>query len=285
LGRWWLFVKEGFLLLRRNRTAWFIVQCMMIIAVGVTGILTEVALHIDAIESKVIQGFTLEVFLDVPADKAVIAEIESRISGLPDVEKISFVSPEEAARRFSKSAGVDLQGTLEENPLPPSFQVSCNLSCTAETLDSLAAEIAVWQGVDEVVYPRDLIHLLAVLRNKINTTGLAIAIGIACLALALTTVLLRLSIHSERDKIQVMSLLGASQAIIRIPFLLAGIILGAVGGIIAALLVAAISYMAQSYFQLDIDQGWISYVLMIAGGMIWGFLASAVAVFWGIRSA
>jgi cell division transport system permease protein len=285
LGRWWLFVKEGFLLLRRNRTAWFIVQCMMVIAVGATGIITEVALHIDAIEAKVIQGFTLEVFLNVPADKGLSRDIETRLAELPDVEKVRFVSPDEAAQRFSKSMGVDLRGTLEVNPFPPSFQVSCNPACPAENLDSLATKIATWEGVDEVVYPRDLIHLLTALRNKINTTGLAIAIGIACLAFALTTVLLRLSIHSERDKIQVMSLLGASQAMVRIPFLLAGIILGAVGGVIAALLVAAVSYMAQSYFQIDIDQGLINYILMIAGGMVWGLMASAVAVLWGIRSA
>jgi cell division transport system permease protein len=277
-------VKEGFLLLRRNRTAWFIVQCMMIVAVGVTGLLAEIAVHIDAIETKVIQGFTLEVFLDVSADKTAIGEMESRLSDLSDIEKVSYVSPGQAAERFSKSMGVDLQGTLEENPLPPSFQVACKPDCSAESLDSLAAGIAGWQGVDEVVYPRDLIHLLILMRKKINSSGLVMAIGIACLAFALTAVLLRLSIHSERDKIQVMSLLGASQAMIRIPFLLAGIILGAVGGIIAAVAVFAISYGAQSYFQLDIDQGWVGYVLMVVGGMVWGFLASTVAVIWGIRS-
>jgi len=257
---------------------------MMIVAVGVTGLLAEIVLHVDAIEAKVAQGFNLELFLDVTADSAVINRIAAQLPTVRNVTDVDFVSREEAARRFSESIGIDLPGTPEENPLPASFKVSLDPACTAYSVDSIAAVLASWRGTDEVVYPRELIHLLGSVQQKINSTGLAIAIAIACAAFALTTVFLRLSIHSERDKIQVMSLLGASRTMIRIPFLLAGVILGGVGGAIATLGVASVASLAQYFFQITIDQGWTSYVLMVVGAMLWGLLASMVAVIWGTRS-
>jgi cell division transport system permease protein len=111
-----------------------------------------------------------------------------------------------------------------------------------------------------------------------------VAAGCALLTFILTAVVLRLSIHSEQDKIQVMSLLGASRGMIRGPFILAGVILGAVGGIIAALVLAGITYGVRYYFQIEVMQGWISYAVMLMGGMTWGWLASYTAVVWGIRS-
>lgn len=284
MGRWWLYVKESVNLLRRNRTAWFISQCMMIVAVGVTGLLAEIVLHVDAIEAKVAQGFSLELFLDVTADSSAINRIAAQLPTIRNVTDVDFVSREQAARRFSESIGIALPGTPEENPLPASFQVTLDPTCSAYTVDSIAAALASWRGTDEVVYPRELFHLVEAVQRKVNSTGLAIAIAISCAAFVLTTVLLRLSIHSERDKIQVMSLLGASRAMIRIPFLLAGVILGGVGGAIAALAVALLSSLAQYFFQIAADQGWISCALMVVGGMLWGYLASIVAVIWGTRS-
>ena len=277
-------MKEGFFLLRRNRTAWFITQCMMIAAVGVTGVLVEIAIHIDAIESKVVQGFSLEAFLDVTADSATVEEIGNRLSSISQVENIRYVSREEAADKFRESMGVDLLGTLSENPLPPSFRLSFLPTCAIETIDSLAGVISGFPSIEEVVYPKELIHLLGMVRARVNSTGLAIAVAISVLAFVLTTVMLRLSIQSEKDKVQVMALLGASRTMIWIPFLLAGVILGVVGGIIAAVVVVGITALAQYYFQINLYQGGASYLLMVLGGMVWGFLASGTAVVWGIRS-
>jgi cell division transport system permease protein len=257
---------------------------MMILAVGMTGLLAQLAVHLDAIESRVVEGYTLEAFLDIAADSLTVENTQTRLSELPYVEHVDFISKDEAAERFRKTMGVDLLGTLNENPLPASFRVSCNPSVSADALDSLAVVISSWSGCDEVVYPRKLIHLLGSIRNRVNSTGVAVVVGFALLTFALTAVIFRLSIHSETDKIKVMELLGASRAIVRVPFLLAGMILGAVGGIIAALALAALDAIVQSYFQFDVSQGWTSHLVMVIGGLAWGLLSAAVAVVWGVRS-
>ena len=284
MGRWWLYIKEGFFLLRRNRTAWFIAQCMMIAAVGITGILVEAAIHLEAIEAKIIRGFEVEVFLDITADSRTVQDIGHRLGNLSQVKSVQYVSQEEATNRFREMLGVDLLGTMGQNPLPASYRMSFNPSCSAETLDSLVRVMESWSGCDEVVYPKELIFLLSSLRRKVNSTGVGVAAGCALLTFILTAVVLRLSIHSEQDKIQVMSLLGASRAMIRAPFVLAGVILGAVGGIIAAVVLAGITVGVRYYFQIEVMQGWMSYVVMLMGGMVWGLLASYTAVIWGIRS-
>jgi cell division transport system permease protein len=284
LGRWWLFFKEGFLILHRNRTPWFVAQVMMILAVGATGLLIGTASHLDALEAKVISGFPMEAFLDITSDSTAVEAFSQRLSELPQIDHIQFVSREEAAQRFQEALGVDLRGTLDENPLPPSLKISIGSNCSAETLDSLAVTITTFEYCDEVVYPKELIQSLSAIRLKVRSNGLLVVIAIALIAFALTAFVIRQSLRFDHDKIHVMSLLGASRAMIRVPFVLAGLTLGAVGGIIASAAVSAIMIGAGYYFQLDVNQGWIGGLLMILGGIAWGILASLVAILWGTRS-
>jgi cell division transport system permease protein len=257
---------------------------MMVIAVGVAGILIEAVIHLEAIEDRIVPGFEVEVFLDAVADSSVVQGIGHRLSNLSQVRSVEFISQEEALNRFRETMGVNLSGTMGQNPLPSSFRVSFSPTCSAETIDSLARVVQSWSGCDEVVYPKQLIYLISSLRRKVNSTGVGVAAGCALLAFILTAVVFRLSIHSEREKIQVMFLLGASRAMIRGPFLLAGVMLGAVGGIIAALVLVGIALGVRHFFQVDLVQNWMGGAVMVAGGMVWGFLASYAAVVWGIRS-
>lgn len=256
----------------------------MILAVGATGSLIGVASHLDALEAKVISGFPLEAFLNVTSDSLAVEIFSQRLSELPQVDHIQFVSREEAARRFQESLGVDLRGTLDENPLPPSFKISIKPVCSAETLDSLAATIAAFEHCDEVIYPKELIRSLNAIQIKARSNGLLVVVGIALVAFILTAFVIRQSLRFDHDKIHVMSLLGASRGMIRVPFVLAGLTLGAVGGIIAAAAVSVIMIGVGYYFQLDVHQGWLTGLLMILGGIAWGIFASLVAVLWGTRS-
>ena len=256
----------------------------MILAVGATGLLIGAASHLDALEAKVISSFPLEAFLDITSDSGAVEAFSQRLSELPQIYHYQYVSCEEAARRFQESLGVDLRGTLDENPLPPSFQISVKPVCSAESLDSLAATIANFENCDEVVYPRELIQSLSAIRLKTKSNGLLVVIGIALITFALTAFVIRQSLRFDQDKIHVMSLLGASRGMIRVPFVLAGLILGAVGGIIASVVVSIIMIGVGYYFQLDVNQGWIDGLLMIMGGVAWGILASFTAIIWGTRS-
>lgn len=256
----------------------------MILAVGATGLLIGATSHLDALEAKVISGFPLEVFLDVTSDSGAVKAFSQRLSNLSQIDHYQYVSREEAVRRFQESLGVDLRGTLDENPLPPSFQISVKPVCSAESLDSLAATLAIFENCDEVVYPRELIQSLSAIRFKTKSNGLLVVIGIALVAFALTAFVIRQSLRFDQDKIHVMSLLGASRGMIRVPFVLAGLILGAVGGITASVVVSAIMIGVGYFFQLDVNQGWLGGLLMIMGGVAWGILASFTAIIWGTRS-
>ena len=110
--------------MRRNRTAWFIAQCMMIAAVGITGILVEAAIHLEAIEAKIIRGFDVEVFLDITADAKTVQDIGRRLENMSQVKSVQYVSQEEAASRFGETLGIDLLGTMGQNPLPASYRMS-----------------------------------------------------------------------------------------------------------------------------------------------------------------
>lgn len=256
----------------------------MVLAVGATGLLIGIVSHLNALEAKVISGFPLEAFLDVTSGSTAVEVFSQQLSELPQIEHIQFVSREEAARRFQEALGVDLRGTLDENPLPPSFKMSIKPMCSVLTLDSLAVTIAAFEHCDEVVYPEELIQLLNVIKIKARSNGLLVVIGIALIAFILTAFVIRQSLRFDHDKIHVMSLLGASRAMIRVPFVLAGLTLGAVGGIIAAAAVYVIMIGVGYYFQLNVEPGWISGLLMILGGITWGIVASLVAVLWGTRS-
>ena len=153
-----------------------------------------------------------------------------------------LVSREEAMARFRTWFAnlSEVVGQLDENPFPPSFEVDVEprLAQSRAFHQSIAA-LRAMAGVDQVQYDWEWIARLRRVVNVINIAGL-VAGGILAIAAAFTIAnVIRLTMMLYREEIEIMRLVGATERIIRGPFLIEGFLQGTFGGVLAIVLLFA----------------------------------------------
>ncbi len=184
----------------------------------------------------------VSVFLDTDADAKAFAEVGTKLKSHVNVRSIEPLPKQPALKALEENLGLEnVAATLGENPLPDAFIVNANTTDLAQ-LSALRDEIGGWADVDQVIWDAEWVKKLQAILKAAETavTLLAALLGFGLLAITFNTV--RLQVLTQKTEIEVASLIGATRAFIRRPFLyfgaLQGLLAGATGLAIVALAAA-----------------------------------------------
>ena len=231
----------------------------------------------------------VEVFLDDAATPEVATRLGDRLRSIAGVDSVQYVSHEEAAEAFREAFGEEADLFDDAQFLPASFRVRLTAAAAGpDSLTAFAEHVGTWTAVDEVAYDRASVE--AVERNLavFQSVGLAVALLVVVAALLLVGNTVRLSIYARRMLIRTMKLVGATNAFIRRPFLIEGVIQGIVAGLLSGLVLWGL-YGFFLHYVRSIDGGgeavgWpggtplLSVLVLVLLGLVLGLLASGVAV-------
>ena len=175
-------------------------------------------------------------FLALDASRGDIAQIETRLKKNPHVLQYRFVPRDQALQELRHSSGLsDVIDSLPQNPLPDAYIVTANDN-TPAALDALRDEISQWPRVAHVqldaTWARRLDAALRFGRLVVAIIGTLLALALV----AVTFNTIRLQVLTQRDEVEVVKLIGATDAFIRRPFLYYGALQGAAGGAVAWLI-------------------------------------------------
>ena len=150
------------------------------------------------------------------------------------VEKIDIILPDKALADFSAHSGfADAIAELDNNPLPPTLviQPSAQFS-TPEASEKLLAEYKKLPNVEKAQLDLDWVRKLYALLQLAEkaASALGFALGLAVLLIVGNTI--RLSVQNRREEIEVVKLVGATDAFIRRPFLYTGFWYGLFAGLL-----------------------------------------------------
>ncbi|MBL8398509.1 MAG: ABC transporter permease [Candidatus Accumulibacter sp.] len=178
----------------------------------------------------------ISLYLALDAGQREIAEIETRLREA-GAGRWRFVSRAEALKHLQASEGMaEIIASLPSNPLPDAFVVTPGDSRPA-VLESLAASFAGWPKVAHVQLDSAWVQRFdALLRLGKRLVGL-LAVLFAGALVTITFTTIRLQILAQAAEIEVAKLVGATDAWIQRPLLHFGVLQGALGGLVAALLV------------------------------------------------
>jgi cell division transport system permease protein len=212
-------------------------------SLGVFGLFFSIARAggtlVDSLASKVQVVVYLSPDLQGAAQSALIASIKAQ----PVVKSVETRTSAEALTRF-KELFPDLAALPEEigeAPFPPSIEISLRPELARTVI--VANLIESWrkiEGVDDVHYDAILVNRLSAFVGLAR--GLAVVLGLVLAVASGFTIanVIRLSVYSREDEIEIMRLVGASKGFIRGPFLVEGSLSGALGGLLASGLLAMI---------------------------------------------
>jgi cell division transport system permease protein len=230
------------------------------------------------------------VFLREEPSTAGLAEITRRVEALDGVQRVRYIGKAEALRSLRQSLGA--QGSvvdqLPRNPLPASLEVTpAEGSTTPEATRALTARLAALPEAEEVQGGAEWVEGLARWQHLFQVVGLAVGAVLALAAILTVTTATTLVLHARRAETEIMRLVGASEAVIRLPQLLQGMVQGLLGAVVAlALLEAAFAVGAprlEPLLQLTLGLARAVFLslpqilLLIAGGAFLGALGGLLA--------
>ena len=219
-----------------------------------------------------------------PAD---VTAIEDRLHVLPEVKDVHYVSREDALAiyraRLAEQGETDLTRYLDANPLHASLEVKLvDPKVFGDVVEQLRAEPA----VDKVKEQQKTVDSLLTITNVLRTAGTVILIVIALIVLFIIVNTIRLAVVARAEEIEIMRLVGASDAFIRWPFVFEGAMVGLLGAALtlAVLFVAADpigNFMIGFFTVLPLRFGTLTrdIIVLVAGaGLGLGILGSWVSV-------
>lgn len=230
----------------------------------------------------------ISLFLKLDANTETIGQTDRLLSQHPSIQKYRFVSKEEAWQQLqAKSEANPAVQELNKNPLPDAFFIQAN-KVEPEAMEVLKQELQQLPGVEQAVFNADWAKRLAVL---LALGKKIIYIVAALLAVALLVIIgntVRMQILTQKDEIEVSQLIGATNSLIRMPFLYAGVLYGVFGALLAILMmagilmifnhsVAQISDLYSSDFRLTIFDSAL-FLTMTGIAIFIGWLGSYIAV-------
>lgn len=231
------------------------------------------------------------VYLESDATPQQVDAVSRWLAARPEMVKRKYISREEAMARFKTWFAnlSEVMGQLDENPFPPSFEIDVEprLAQSRAFHQNIAA-LRAMSGVDQVQYDWEWIARLRRVVNVINIAGL-VAGGILAVAAAFTIAnVIRLTMMLYREEIEIMRLVGATERIIRGPFLIEGFLQGTIGGLLAIVLLYASYETARRALSASSSilwgflftgfLPWQKIVALVAGGMLAGWFGSWLSV-------
>ncbi len=241
-------------------------------------------------------GGQISLFLsrDIPPQTA--RKLAERIRSLPAVARVDYISPDAALVEFKRMSGFgDALDALGENPLPAVLVVHpAAEQSQPERIQALVRDLGRYKEVDLAQFDFEWVRRLhAILRiAERGVWILALLLAAAVLLIVGNTV--RLAVLNRREEIEIVKLIGGTNAFIRRPFLYSGLLQGLLGGAVAWILVSVsllllagpareLATLYGSRFAV-VGLGPRATLALLGTGGLLGWLGSRLAVGWHLHA-
>jgi cell division transport system permease protein len=273
--------------LRRNLTMTIATVITVGVALSLLGVGYFMYRQVSLMKGYWYGKIDVSVFLDQNVTQAQRDTILHDLETLPGVERVYYESQAQAYQRFKQefASSPDLVNNTPESALPESYRVKLY---NPQRFDIVTSAMANEPGVQDVVTQSTVLGKFFKMMNGLQTASwIAAAVGLLASVLLVYNAT-RVSAFSRRRETGIMRLVGASNAYIRLPFVLEGALTGFVGGLIAAAGLAALKVLlidhtlAPSLSRvisfIGWDVYWVAAVAIVALGVVMTSLASAATL-------
>jgi cell division transport system permease protein len=224
---------------------------MLLLLAGFWVVQTGLSAGIEFVEQKV----QVVAYLKDDVSQADVAAARARVQALPEVAEVDYVSKDQAAADFrareAQAGHEDLTAYLDTNPFPASLQVRLlDPQRYGTVVDVLGTESI----VDKVNPVQSYVDRLLTVTSVLRTGGIIVLglVGLTALFIIVNTI--RLAVVARASEIEIMRLVGASDAFVRWPFIFEGALVGLLGSIVTlglfALAADPMSGVLTSFFQV-----------------------------------
>lgn len=245
-----------------------------------------VVINAAAVTAGIEDTVQLSVYLAQPLGAEQARKVRQVIDARDDVLAATLVTPEEGLREFEQMSGFgEALKALGDNPLPYAVTVRPAPGFDSPgAVDTLAGELRALPEVDIVQVDTEWVERLHAILAALGQVVWLAAVLLGAGVLVIVGNTIRLDINGRREEIEVIKLVGGSNAFVRRPFLYTGLWYGLGGGALACLVVtAAVAFLAPAVARVARLYGsgirlqgltGETVLALVAGGALLGWLGA-----------
>jgi cell division transport system permease protein len=233
------FLREAFKSLSRNRLLSIATISTVAISILILGFAVLLTINAGALMQDLESDVEIVAFLDKKLTKSQITDIKQDLTAVSGVKSVKFVSREQALAKMQEKYGgneYNLKETLGKNPLPHSYEIK---AADPHNVPQIAGQVSKIDGIYKVNYGQGVVERLFKVTRWVRIVSIVFIVLLVFAAVFLIATTIRLAIFARRKEIYLMKLIGSTDWFIRWPFFIEGVFMGAVGGLIAILILAA----------------------------------------------
>jgi cell division transport system permease protein len=261
-------------------------MALLLLMSGLAGLGGFALYNLERVEAA--QASLLHVYIRDDAPQPVVNALWDRLANDSRVASVSYVTRAEALARAQTMPGLpQLADASESNPFPASLDVQLKSIGDVGVIDAMVRTDAAVDPVYPTSYDRGAYQRIQGVVLGIAVAGLAFLVLLGFVAVTVTMNSVRAAIHSRRDEVAIMQLVGAPRWMVRGPFVVEGAITGGLAGAMAGLItfgltLSAISAGATTFTQfapgITIAIGALAGAIVFATGISLGSGSSLLSV-------
>ena len=207
----------------------------------IMGCFSLLTLNIDNMIAEMQSQNRVIAYVDEALSEDEARALESKVSKVANIETCEFVTREEAMTSFESDYDADLFENIDSSVFRHRYVLSLtDLSLMQET----KADLEGIDGIADVRAHLDYAEKFVTLRNIVSIVSVILVVTLFVVSLFIMTNTIKLATFTRREEIAIMRMVGATNGFIRLPFVVEGLVLGALGGAVAYGLVALVYHLA-----------------------------------------
>lgn len=232
--------RESFKSLGRNSWMTFASVSAVTVTLLLVGVFAVIMMNLNELANDLENDVEIRVLVAIVEEEKtqqIEGELLDRIHNLSEVAEVTYSTKEQELEKLTKDFGDELSLFEQNNPLHNVFYVKA-VDPTQTAI--VAKKIDEFPYTHEVVYGEGKVEKLFSFLEISRNVGLVLIIGLLFTAMFLILNTIRITIIARKDEIEIMKLVGATNAFVRIPFVLEGMWLGLIGSVIPMIVVSVL---------------------------------------------
>ena len=229
-------IKQGVDNVWKNRVMAFASFCVLLVSLLLVGISCLFFLNLNSIIGGIENKNEVIIYLQDDTSDQQIEEMGRELEQMDNISSVSFYSKEEAFADLQADMleyEVLFESLGDDNPLPDAYRIRvADISRLSETLSILNS----MQNVDRIRAPYDFVNVLTGLRRIVSVVALAVVVALVIVSMVIISNTTRASVFARRREISIMKYVGATNAFIRLPFFVEGMLTGLMAGAMATVI-------------------------------------------------
>ena len=224
-------IKEGISNLFKNKKSTISSLMIMCATMLIFGLFFVIGENINAFVENVAEAQEIRVNLKTDATDKEIEEVGNEILSIEGVRNAEYVSKEEAIKYMEDLLGSEAFAEYKERNI---FPVAYNVTLTDLNLnDDVQAAINEIPQVDNIVSSNQVIAQIVRLAKGVKYVTAGILVLLVIISVSIIANTIKLTVHARRKEISIMKYVGATNSFIRWPFLVEGVIIGVIAGLLS----------------------------------------------------